>query len=142
MCKHEPLQLNASLAAALGCRASVQNSTKSTVLASTTGQQHSDRLHLLWQQAAVALPEPLPALPPMPLPEEVPLIDDGTLFQDEDTLPIEVLHSGVARFPTKLHSIPTEVAVLSGTPQAVGNDFPAGRTCRSSASMPWAGKRI
>ena len=45
-------------------------------------------------QAPPALPEPLPvgtgtARAP---PEEVPLFDDGTLFQDEETLPIEVLH--------------------------------------------------
>ena len=45
-------------------------------------------------QLAPALPEPLPpstAAPRAP-PEEVPLFDDGTLFQDEETLPIEVCH--------------------------------------------------
>ena len=43
-------------------------------------------------QLAPALPEPLPPLTAAPRepPEEVPLFDDGTLFQDEETLPIEV----------------------------------------------------
>lgn len=43
-------------------------------------------------QAPPSLPEPLPpsASGARAPPEEVPLFDDGTLFQDEETLPIEV----------------------------------------------------
>lgn len=43
-------------------------------------------------QAPPSLPEPVPpsASGARAPPEEVPLFEDGTLFQDEETLPIEV----------------------------------------------------